>query len=195
MKVNSVESLTTSSWTEVMNTHSLALASNRYLVPEYADLLMIRKYQERIGKIHGNVCIIPKSAHGTDPASAVMCGMKIRRIDEPQGVPIEELRRTGWNGWRIIVIETECDEAWLDEADKNSQRLETYDAMRKTTENEREAKDQITEQTNQYARKGGRRYRQALTGSEVRTEGCTKHAPNGREENKTARDWDPRTHE
>ena len=227
MKVNSVESLTTSSWTEVMNTHSLALASNRemlnfleaYLVPEYADLLMIRKYQESIGKIHGNVCIIPKSAHGTDPASAVMCGMKIRRIDEPQGVPIEELRRTrletedvkkielvavksckgqgssGWNGWRIIVIETECDEAWLDKADKNSQRLETYDAMRKTTENERETKDQITEQTNKYARKGGRRYRQALTGSEVRTEGCTKHAPNGREESKTARDWDPRTHE
>ena len=58
MKVNSVESLTTSSWTEVMNTPSLALASNRYLVPEYADLLMIRKYQESIGKIHGNVCII-----------------------------------------------------------------------------------------------------------------------------------------
>ena len=43
-----------------------------YLVPEYADLLMIRKYQESIGKIHGNVCIIPKSAHDTDPASAVM---------------------------------------------------------------------------------------------------------------------------
>ena len=97
MKVNSVESLTTSSWTEVMNTHALALASNRemlnfleaYLVPEYADLLMIRKYQDSIGKIHGNVCIIPKSAHGTDPASAVMCGMKIRRIDEPQGVPAD----------------------------------------------------------------------------------------------------------
>ena len=102
---------------------------------------------------------------------------------------------SGWNGWRIIVIETECDEAWLDKADKNSQRLETDDAMRKTTENERETKDQITEQTNKYARKGGRRYRQALTGSEVRTEGCTKHAPTCREESKTARDWDPRTHE
>ena len=223
MKLNSVESLTTSSWTEVMNTHSLALASNKeklnfleaYLVSEYADLLMIRKYQESIGKIHGNGCIIPKSAHGTNPASPVMCGMKIRRIDDSQGVPIEQLRRTrlesedaiepvavksckgqgssGWNGWRIIVIETECDEAWLDKADKNRQRLETYDAMRKTTL--REAKDQITEQTNKYARKGGRRYRQALTGSEVRTEGCAKHAPSGREESKTARDWDPRTHE
>ena len=36
--------------------------------------------------------------------------------------------------------------------------------MHKTTESVREAKDQITEQTNKYALKGGRRYRQALTG-------------------------------
>ena len=61
----------------------------------------------------------------------------------------------------------------MDTADKSSQRLETYDAMRKTTESVREAKDQIKKQV----------------------EGCMKHAPNGREENQTARDWDPRTHE
>ena len=39
----------------------------------------------------------------------------------------------------------------MDKADENSQRLETYDAMRKTMESEREAKDQITEQVNKYA--------------------------------------------
>ena len=53
----------------------------------------------------------------------------------------------------------------LDKADKNSQRPETQDAMRKTTEREREAKDQIMEQVHKYnknARKGGRRYSQAL---------------------------------
>ena len=61
----------------------------------------------------------------------------------------------------------------MDTADKSSQRLETYDAMRKTTESVREAKDQIKKQV----------------------EGCMKHAPNGREESQTARDWDPRTHE
>ena len=84
----------------------------------------------------------------------------------------------------------------LDKADKNSQRPETYDAMRKTTESVREAKDQITEQTNKYARHGGRRYRQTLNGSEEgKTEGCMKHELNGREESETARDWDPRTHE
>ena len=49
---------------------------------------------------------------------------------------------------------------------------------------------------NKYARHGGRRYRQTLTGSEEgKTEGCMKHEPNSREESETARDWDPRTHE
>ena len=60
----------------------------------------------------------------------------------------------------------------MDKTDKNSQCLETY-AMRKMTESEREAKDQIKKQV----------------------EGCMKHAPNGREESQTARDWDPNTHE
>ena len=48
----------------------------------------------------------------------------------------------------------------VDTADENSQSLEMYDAMRKTKESEREAKDQITEQANKYARNGGRRYRE-----------------------------------
>ena len=61
----------------------------------YAGLLVIRKYQESIGKIHGNVCIIPKSAHGMNPDSAVMphINKKINWIDD-QGVPVEDLRRT-----------------------------------------------------------------------------------------------------
>ena len=44
----------------------------------------------------------------------------------------------------------------MDKADENSQCLETYDTMRKTTQSEREAKDQITEQINKYVR--ARRY-------------------------------------
>ena len=47
--------------------------------------------------------------------------------------------------------------------DENSQRLETYDAMRKTTESEREAEDQIMEQVNKYTRNGGRRYCRVFT--------------------------------
>ena len=67
---------------------------------------------------------------------------------------------SGWTGWQSIVMETEYGDAWVGKADENSQRLETYDAMRKTTESEREAKDQITEHINNKARKRGRRYRE-----------------------------------
>ena len=62
----------------------------------YEGLLVTRKYHESIGKIHGNVCIIPKSAHDMNPDSAVMphISMKINWIDDFQGVLVEDLRRT-----------------------------------------------------------------------------------------------------
>ncbi|KAL9656307.1 hypothetical protein ABK040_007919 [Willaertia magna] len=44
---------------------------------EFTGLLMIRKYLESIGQGHRNICLIPSSAHGTNPASAVMCGFKV----------------------------------------------------------------------------------------------------------------------
>ena len=56
------------------------------------------------------------------------------------------------------MIETEYGYAWMDKTDENSQCLETYDVMRKTTESERETKDQIMVQINKYVRNGGRRY-------------------------------------
>ena len=63
-----------------------------------------------------------------------------------------------WNDWQSIVIETEYGYAWMDKADENSQCLETYDTMRKTTESERDAKDHIMEQVNKYVRNRRRRY-------------------------------------
>ena len=56
---------------------------------------MIKKSQESIGKGHGNVCIIPKSAHDMNPDSAVMphISVMIKWIDDSPGVPIEERRR------------------------------------------------------------------------------------------------------
>ena len=64
------------------------------------------------------------------------------------------------NDWQNIIIEIEYGDTGMDMADENSQYLETYDAMRKTTESEREAKDPITEQINKYARNGERRYQE-----------------------------------
>ena len=56
----------------------------------YAGLLVIRKYQESIGKIHGNVCIILKSAHSMNPDTAMTphISMKINWIDDFQGVAV-----------------------------------------------------------------------------------------------------------
>lgn len=44
---------------------------------ELAGLLAIRKYHESRGQSHRNICLIPVSAHGTNPASAYLAGMKI----------------------------------------------------------------------------------------------------------------------
>jgi len=51
---------------------------------EYAGLLTIMRYLEHKGEGHRNVCLIPKSAHGTNPASAAMAGMKVVVVDNDQ---------------------------------------------------------------------------------------------------------------
>ncbi|KAF7599802.1 MAG: glycine dehydrogenase (aminomethyl-transferring) [Candidatus Dactylopiibacterium carminicum] len=44
---------------------------------EYAGLVAIRRYQAARGEAHRNICLIPKSAHGTNPATAQMCGLEV----------------------------------------------------------------------------------------------------------------------
>merc|ERR1719375_2994392 len=59
---------------------------------EYAGLLTIRKYQQSIGQGHRDVCIIPRSAHGTNPATAAMAGMEIKWIDDSDGMDMKALQ-------------------------------------------------------------------------------------------------------
>ncbi len=61
---------------------------------EYAGLMVIRAYHESRGEGHRNVCIIPSSAHGTNPASAVMAGMKVVVTKAtPEGnIDVDDLR-------------------------------------------------------------------------------------------------------
>eukprot|EP00928_Gymnodinium_smaydae_P009862 TRINITY_DN1368_c0_g1_i1.p1 TRINITY_DN1368_c0_g1~~TRINITY_DN1368_c0_g1_i1.p1 ORF type:complete len:1037 (-),score=291.27 TRINITY_DN1368_c0_g1_i1:67-3177(-) len=121
MKLNSVSSLMPCSWPEVANMHPFAPESNtagyremldsleKYLIDvtgfdacslqptsgasgEYAGLLVIREYLASIGQGHRNLCIIPKSAHGTNPASAAMCDMEIKWIDDSKGINITEFK-------------------------------------------------------------------------------------------------------
>ncbi len=61
---------------------------------EYSGLLVIRAFQESKGEAHRNVCLIPSSAHGTNPASAVMAGMEvvIVRAKEDGTIDIADLK-------------------------------------------------------------------------------------------------------
>ena len=61
---------------------------------EYAGLLVIRQYHQQRGDTHRTVCLIPESAHGTNPASAVMAGMKVVAIacDEDGNIDIADLK-------------------------------------------------------------------------------------------------------
>ncbi|HLF21132.1 MAG TPA: aminomethyl-transferring glycine dehydrogenase [Aestuariivirga sp.] len=62
---------------EITGFDSVSLQPNAGSQGEYAGLLAIRGYHEERGEAHRNVCLIPISAHGTNPASAVMAGMKV----------------------------------------------------------------------------------------------------------------------
>ena len=61
--------------------HSVSLQPNAGSQGEYAGLLAIRAFHHANDQGHRNVCLIPTSAHGTNPASAVMAGMKVVAVD------------------------------------------------------------------------------------------------------------------
>ncbi len=60
---------------------AVSLQPNAGSQGEYAGLLVIREYQESIKQGFRDICLIPKSAHGTNPASAVMAGLKVVAIE------------------------------------------------------------------------------------------------------------------
>jgi glycine dehydrogenase len=62
---------------EITGYDNVSMQPNSGAQGEYAGLLAIRKYQESIGEGHRDICLIPSSAHGTNPASAAMMGMKV----------------------------------------------------------------------------------------------------------------------
>ncbi len=62
---------------EITGFAATSLQPNAGSQGEYAGLLVIRRYHEANGQGHRNVCLIPSSAHGTNPASAAMNGMKV----------------------------------------------------------------------------------------------------------------------
>jgi glycine dehydrogenase len=73
----------------------VSLQPNAGAQGEFAGLMVIRKFHEKNGDKNRNVCLIPSSAHGTNPASAQMVGMKVVVIkcDEHGNVDFDDLKK------------------------------------------------------------------------------------------------------
>ncbi|MEN1995877.1 MULTISPECIES: aminomethyl-transferring glycine dehydrogenase [Stenotrophomonas] len=73
---------------------AVSLQPNSGAQGEYAGLLAIRAYHRSRGEGHRDVCLIPDSAHGTNPASAQMCGMKVvvTKTDANGNVDLDDIR-------------------------------------------------------------------------------------------------------
>jgi glycine dehydrogenase len=74
--------------------NAFSLQPNAGSQGEYTGLLVIRKYHEVSGQAQRNICLIPASAHGTNPASATMAGLKVVVVacDDNGNVSVEDLR-------------------------------------------------------------------------------------------------------
>ncbi|OAB79638.1 aminomethyl-transferring glycine dehydrogenase [Cochleicola gelatinilyticus] len=80
--------------TEITGFAGTSLQPNSGAQGEYAGLMVIRAYHQSRGDNHRNICLIPSSAHGTNPASAVMAGMKVvvTKASENGNIDVEDLR-------------------------------------------------------------------------------------------------------
>ncbi len=74
---------------------AVSLQPNSGAQGEYAGLLAIRAYHRSRDEGHRDICLIPESAHGTNPASAQMCGMTVvvTKCDANGNVDLEDIRR------------------------------------------------------------------------------------------------------
>ena len=79
---------------EITGFSGTSLQPNSGAQGEYAGLMVIREYLKSISQEYRNVCLIPSSAHGTNPASAVMAGMKVVVIgtDKHGNINLDELK-------------------------------------------------------------------------------------------------------
>jgi len=79
---------------EITGFAGISLQPNAGSQGEYAGQLVIRAWHESRGEAHRNVCLIPTSAHGTNPASAVMAGLKVVAVacDKDGNIDVADLR-------------------------------------------------------------------------------------------------------
>ena len=79
---------------EITGFASTSLQPNSGAQGEYSGLMVIKSYLDKKGDNHRNICLIPSSAHGTNPASAIMAGLKVVVIntDERGNIDLEDLK-------------------------------------------------------------------------------------------------------
>jgi glycine dehydrogenase len=79
---------------EITGFAEVSLQPNAGSQGEFTGLLVIRAYQKAQGEGHRSICLIPRSAHGTNPASAVMAGLTVVTVktDDGGNVDMEDLR-------------------------------------------------------------------------------------------------------
>lgn len=79
---------------EITGFDAVSFQPNSGAAGEYSGLMVIREYHRSRGEAHRNVCLIPSSAHGTNPASSVMAGMKVVvvKTNENGDIDIDDLR-------------------------------------------------------------------------------------------------------
>ena len=79
---------------EITGFSGTSLQPNSGAQGEYAGLMVIREYLKATSNDHRNICLIPSSAHGTNPASAVMAGMKVVVVgtDKHGNINVDELK-------------------------------------------------------------------------------------------------------
>lgn len=80
---------------EITGFEAVSLQPNSGAQGEYAGLMVIRAYHEARNEAHRNIALIPSSAHGTNPASAVMAGMKVvvTNCDDKGNIDLADLRQ------------------------------------------------------------------------------------------------------
>ncbi|MBT8273062.1 MAG: aminomethyl-transferring glycine dehydrogenase, partial [Bacteroidia bacterium] len=80
--------------TEITGFAATSLQPNSGAQGEFAGLMVIKAYHESRGDAHRNICLIPSSAHGTNPASAVMAGMKVvvTKSTDEGNIDVDDLR-------------------------------------------------------------------------------------------------------
>ncbi|MDP1746621.1 MAG: aminomethyl-transferring glycine dehydrogenase [Bacteroidota bacterium] len=82
------------SLSEITGFAKMSFQPNSGAQGEYAGLLVIQAYHQSRGDSHRNIALIPTSAHGTNPASAAMCGLKIVLVkcDEKGNIDVNDMR-------------------------------------------------------------------------------------------------------